>query len=86
MGKVAERFVEDITSLSDSEKYVFYYIDNHMEQVKNMTLTSLAEILSTSNTTIIRMCHKLGLQGFSELKFILASFSNKKKDPHKWEP
>ncbi|MBC1474580.1 MurR/RpiR family transcriptional regulator [Listeria grandensis] len=79
MGKVAERFVEDITNLSDSEKYVFYYADNHIEQVKNITLTNLAEILNTSNTTIIRMCHKLGLQGFSEFKFILASFSNQKK-------
>lgn len=85
MGKVAERFVEDITNLSDSEKYIFYYADNHIEQVKNITLTNLAEILNTSNTTIIRMCHKLGLQGFSEFKFILASFSNQKKDSRKRE-
>lgn len=73
MGKVIEYFGERISFLSHSEKYVLYFIDNHLEVAKELSLTSMASSVNVSTTTIIRMCQKLQLEGFSELKFILKS-------------
>ncbi|MBC1210879.1 MurR/RpiR family transcriptional regulator [Listeria booriae] len=64
-------FAKKIELLSPAEKQVFFYIDNHISDVEKMTLVSLAETTNVSTTTVIRMCHKLKLSGFSELKFLL---------------
>ncbi|WP_239256868.1 MurR/RpiR family transcriptional regulator [Listeria ilorinensis] len=71
MSLLAEKFAKDIQLLSHSEQYVFYYVDGHIDQVAEWTLTKLADTLSTSNTTIIRMCKKLGLDGYSEFRYML---------------
>ncbi|PEL13572.1 MurR/RpiR family transcriptional regulator [Bacillus sp. AFS017336] len=64
-------FSHHLDELSASEKQVFFYIDNHINEIKNLTLVNLAEINNVSTTTVIRMCHKIGLSGFSELKYSL---------------
>lgn len=66
-------FAPQIEFLSPAEKQVFFYIDNHISTLEKMSLTSLAESTNVSTTTVIRMCHKLKLSGFSELKFLLHS-------------
>ncbi|TGB00757.1 MurR/RpiR family transcriptional regulator [Halobacillus salinus] len=71
MGKVMEKFSGHLSELTHSEKHVLYYIEDHLEQAKTMPLTKMAEANSVSTTTIVRMCHKLGLDGFAELKYIL---------------
>ncbi len=71
MGRVIERFASTVPSLSHSEKHVLYYIEDHLEEAKNLPLTELAHLNNVSTTTIVRMCHKLGLDGFTELKYIL---------------
>ncbi|WP_417898716.1 MurR/RpiR family transcriptional regulator [Bacillus haimaensis] len=71
MGRVIERFGPAVPSLSHSEKHVLYYIDDHLDIAKNIPLTEMAEANNVSTTTIVRMCHKLGLEGFTELKYIL---------------
>ncbi|KQC46243.1 regulator [Geobacillus sp. Sah69] len=52
------------------------HIDGHVEQAKQLSLTAMAEKNNVSTTTIIRMCHKLGLEGFSELKYILKTIDD----------
>lgn len=71
MGKVVERFSHAIASLSHSEKHVLYYIEGNLEAAKHQSLTEMAQSVNVSTTTIVRMCQKLGLEGFSELKFLL---------------
>ncbi|WP_313182961.1 MurR/RpiR family transcriptional regulator [Lacrimispora sp.] len=71
MGILQTHFTSMIESLSHSEKHVFYYLDDHPELIASNTLTELAQILNTSNTTIIRMTKRLGLSGFAEFKFLL---------------
>ncbi|WP_078378844.1 MurR/RpiR family transcriptional regulator [Sutcliffiella halmapala] len=71
MGRVIERFANSVPALSHSEKHVLYYIEDHLDSAKNLPLTELAERNNVSTTTIVRMCHKLGLEGFTELKYIL---------------
>lgn len=69
MGAIEKAFAEHISALSETEKYVFYYLDEHPSMVKKMTLSDIAQELSTSNTTVIRMTKKLGLEGFSQFKY-----------------
>ncbi|MFD1020276.1 MurR/RpiR family transcriptional regulator [Thalassobacillus hwangdonensis] len=71
MGKVLERFSGHLTELTHSEKHVLYYIEDHLDEAKTMALTKMAAANNVSTTTIVRMCHKLGLEGFAELKYIL---------------
>lgn len=71
MGKVIDKFAQAISGLSHSEKHVIYYIERELEKSKNQSLTEMARENSVSTTTIVRMCHKLGLDGFSELRYIL---------------
>ncbi|MEH6941083.1 MurR/RpiR family transcriptional regulator [Bacillus sp. JJ722] len=69
-------FAHQLEELSASEKQVFFYINNHIADIQNTTLVNLAEVNNVSTTTIIRMCHKLGLKGFSELKYLLQTPKN----------
>ncbi|GAA0736538.1 MurR/RpiR family transcriptional regulator [Clostridium oceanicum] len=71
MGKLLTKFQNKLSSLSYSEKHVFYYIDNNLDIAKTQSLTKMSEVNSVSTTTIVRMCHKLDLAGFSELKYII---------------
>ncbi|SET16822.1 MurR/RpiR family transcriptional regulator [Anaerobranca gottschalkii] len=73
MGKLINKFSNYIPSLSYAEKHVFYYIDQNFEKAKKQSLTKIATENNVSTTTVIRMCIKLGLSGFSELKYILKS-------------
>ncbi|WP_173915526.1 MurR/RpiR family transcriptional regulator [Halobacillus sp. Marseille-Q1614] len=74
MGVLLDEFSTKIPLLTHSEKRVLYYIEHHFEESKTMPLTKMAEENSVSTTTIIRLCHKLGLEGFSELKFLLKNY------------
>ncbi len=73
-------FAHKIEFLSSAEKQVFFYIDNHISNLEKLTLVSLAEETNVSTTTVIRMCHKLKLSGFSELKFLLQSTKKETKN------
>lgn len=66
-----QMFGEKVDLLSAAEKQVFFYIDNHIETVYHMSLMEVAEKNNVSTTTVIRMCQKLGLKGFSQLKYLL---------------
>ncbi|AWH76396.1 MurR/RpiR family transcriptional regulator [Clostridioides difficile] len=65
------KFSHKLNNLSHAEKHIFYYIDSSIHTVKDLSLTALADINNVSTTTIIRMCSKIGLSGYSELKHIL---------------
>jgi RpiR family glv operon transcriptional regulator len=71
MGKIVDRFSSHIKDLTFSERHVLYYVDGNLKMAKSQSLTEMAEMNNVSTTTIVRMCHKLGLEGFSEFKFTL---------------
>ena len=75
MSKFVNVFSKNLCNLSHAEKYVFYYIDSNLEKAMSQSLTKMAEENNVSTTTIIRMCNKLGVSGFSELKYILKNIS-----------
>lgn len=79
LGLITDHFSSRIAALSHSEKYVLYYLDNHLEKVVEMSISELSETLATSTTTIIRMCQKLGCRGFSEFKFSIGQLIKETK-------
>lgn len=78
MGKVIATFHSEMEQLSESEKLVLYYLDNHIDDIDALTLVKLAEATRVSTTTVIRMTHKLGLEGFSDLKYRLKQMNQPK--------
>lgn len=68
---------ESKDSLSTKEKLVAEYIVANKKNTQSMSIQSLAQENNVSTTTILRLCHKLGYQGFSELKIdLISSISN----------
>lgn len=77
MSSLINYFSNNLNDLTYAEKHIFYYIESNLEKAKKQSLTKMAEENNVSTTTIIRMCNKLGLSGFSELKYILKNIDDK---------
>lgn len=59
---------ENIQSLNDLEISLYNYILTIKDRVVDMTIRELANEAHVSTTTILRLCKKLGCNGFSEFK------------------
>lgn len=55
-------------NMSNNEKIVANYLLKADENIEKDTVRTVAEKTYTSPSTIIRLCHKLGFTGFSDLK------------------
>lgn len=64
---------------SDTESRLARYIVDHAAEVTHGSIGQLAQATYTSNATIIRLCHKLGVSGFRELKVELAAALEKRR-------
>lgn len=53
---------------SDSEKEIAKYILDHGEEVLTMSVKELAKKTYTSPATIVRLCKKIGLEGYNDFK------------------
>lgn len=53
---------------SSSEKQLARYILNNGEKVITLSIKELAKHTYTSPATIVRLCHKLGLEGYADFK------------------
>lgn len=60
-----------INSLSSTEFETLKYINDHKSEVIEMSIQDLAKVVFVSTSTIIRLCKKLELEGFSNLKYFL---------------
>ncbi|PYZ96170.1 MurR/RpiR family transcriptional regulator [Alteribacter lacisalsi] len=80
MGKVTTHYANRMPELSYAEKHVLYYIDAHFQDAKGMALTTLAEEVNVSTTTVIRMCQKLGFDGYKEFKYALKGIAAEEED------
>lgn len=60
-----------LNALTQGELTVLKYIDSHTREVLHMSIQELAAGAYTSTATILRLCKKMRLTGFSELKFVL---------------
>lgn len=59
-------------SLRTAEQRVADYILKHPEELIHLTVTELAEQTQTSESTVVRLCQKIGYKGYQEFKIMLA--------------
>ena len=65
-----------LPTLPKVEKRVAEYIINNINDVGNMTLMELAKNSGGSQASIFRLCRRLGMEGFSELKGLLGYYED----------
>ncbi len=71
-----------VKELTHSEREVLNYIEQNIGTVSKMSIHQLASRIFISTGSIMRLCKKLGLRGFSELKYILAEIDTKSQLTH----
>ncbi|AXQ77945.1 MurR/RpiR family transcriptional regulator [Streptococcus chenjunshii] len=54
--------------LTDTEEYIWNYINEHFNQMIDLTISELSERLSVSNASVTRTLKKKGYAGFSAFK------------------
>ncbi|MCQ2968738.1 MAG: MurR/RpiR family transcriptional regulator [Clostridium sp.] len=77
--RLEELVEENYDKLNENDFYIWRYIVYHREQCKDMSIQQLAEKCNVSHTTILRFVHKLGLDGYSEMKVYLKWESKNKR-------
>lgn len=63
--------LENRINFTVTENQVVEYILEHFDKIETLTIDQLARETFTSHSTIIRVCQKLSLKGFKELKMRL---------------
>ncbi|QQP28760.1 MurR/RpiR family transcriptional regulator [Lactobacillus ultunensis] len=71
-------------SFNDTDKAIVSYLLQYPEAASKLSLMELAQKLYVSKSAIFRLSKKLGLSGFSELKFELSELTMKKKQQEKY--
>ncbi|MCH4005397.1 MAG: MurR/RpiR family transcriptional regulator [Lactobacillus crispatus] len=66
-------------SFNETDKAIVSYLLKHPEAASQLSLLELAQKLYVSKSAIFRLSKKLGLSGFSELKFELSELATRKK-------
>lgn len=64
--------LRDVRNLPDAEAQVRKYILAHSAEILNFTVYDLARESYTSPATVIRLCKRLNINGFSKFKLLLA--------------
>ncbi len=72
-------------SLNENDKYIWSYVFNNKKKCESMSIQELASSCNVSHTTILRFAQKLGLNGYSELKFYLKLDNNQNNTFNKEE-
>jgi DNA-binding MurR/RpiR family transcriptional regulator len=60
------------SSLRTAEQRVADFILAHPDELIYLTVTELAEKTNTSESTVVRLCQKIGYKGYQEFKIMLA--------------
>lgn len=65
--------------LNDSEKQIIQFVLNNPKLCSSLSLSKLSKKLYVSESAIFRLCKKLGLSGYSELKFNLEELARQEE-------
>lgn len=72
---------KNIIRLNTTEKNIYRYVVNHMDEVLEMNVRDLAEATFVSTATIVRFTQKMGCDGFNDFKEQLKKYRSDKKVP-----
>lgn len=73
MSTVMELLQNALPELSKSERKIAEYLLRYPHDVRRFTSETIANSCNTSRSALIRLCKKLGFQGYSELRYALQS-------------
>lgn len=62
---------ENYDKLNENDLSVWNYILRHKKECQTMSIQELAKQCHVSHTTVLRFTHKLGMEGYGELKIFL---------------
>src|SRR6202167_4414430 len=60
------------SGLRAAEQRVADFVLKHPDELIYLTVTELAERTNTSESTVVRLCQKIGYKGYQEFKIVLA--------------
>lgn len=80
-----EDFILKMREIANNEfgtiDYVIYdNIQKHSEEIVDMKLDEFAKFCYTSKPSILKFCHKIGLEGYSELKYLIKNIAKLKEN------
>ncbi|GMA09063.1 RpiR family transcriptional regulator [Tetragenococcus halophilus subsp. flandriensis] len=82
-----ERVINESVHFTDMEDEIVEYLNEQKSYIEFIKITTLAKKFYTVPNTISRLCHKLGYNGFSDLKHAVKyendHYVNSKKDNNK---
>lgn len=61
-----------MSKLRDSEKKIVEFIEKNQAEIIHLSITEVAERSETSESSVVRLCKRLGYKGFQDLKIHLA--------------
>lgn len=79
MTDLKRRVWEKSGELSTSEKEIFRFLFSNLKLCSHLSLAKLAAKLYVSESSIFRLCKKIGLSGYSELRFELSDLAHERK-------
>ena len=79
MAELKRRVWEKSGELSESEKEIIRFLFSNPALCSHLSLSKLAQKLYVSESSIFRLCKKIGLSGYSELRFELSDLNHEKK-------
>lgn len=68
---VLDQLRENLSDLSRNERRVADYILNNPQEMRSLSGEALSAICGASRSTVLRLCQKLGYQGYAEFKYAL---------------
>ncbi|MEN3753606.1 SIS domain-containing protein [Mangrovibacter yixingensis] len=83
-----QKLIENLERFTPGERKIASFIINSPEKLKELSSQQLAEMLSVSQSAIVKFAQKLGLQGFTNFKMTLVEewgkqvSDRKQQSPH----
>lgn len=68
---VLDQLQESLSDFSRNERHVADYILSNPQEMRSLSGEALAAICGVSRSTVLRLCQKLGYQGYAEFKYAL---------------
>ncbi len=72
MNELIQIIQSSMSQLPNAQKQVAAFVLEHYKEIPFLSVTSMAEAIGVSDTTIIKFCIRLGFDGFSDFKKVIS--------------
>lgn len=68
---ISDLIYQHYDKLNETDLQIWQYVSNHIHECQTQSIQEVALACNVAPSSIIRLTQKIGLEGFSELKFLL---------------